>query len=236
MDAAIPSLDTPPRDVADDPAPDGVALVRGLLIGGALSLLFWLPLAAALADGPTDVPMPDEVPALSVDLIANPYDRDLYDHWIDEDGDCLDTRAELLVERSLLPDAVLFNDSGCTVRSGLWHDWYSGKVYVFASAIDVDHVVPLAEAHRSGAWGWDEDRRRAFANDPFNLLLVDDGLNQEKSDRGPEDWLPPNEGAVCLYISRWVAVKQRYRLSFDERETAALQRLGSKHDCLVDDR
>jgi hypothetical protein len=83
-----------------------------------------------------------------------PYERDTYDRegWGDFDGDCITTRHEILVTYSL--DPVLMDPSGCFVESGRWIDPYTGSEYTSASDVTIDHVVPLAEAHRSGAWRW----------------------------------------------------------------------------------
>ena len=54
--------------------------------------------------------------------------------------------------------------------------------------VDIDHVVPLANAWRSGASSasWRKADREAYANDPKVLLSVDDAANQAKGDKGPE--------------------------------------------------
>ena len=49
-----------------------------------------------------------------------PYDRDLYGGWIDADGDCQDTRQEVLIAESLIPARL--DSRGCRVVSGEWLD------------------------------------------------------------------------------------------------------------------
>ena len=94
-----------------------------------------------------------------------------------------------------------------------------------ASDFDIDHVVPLAHAHRHGAADWTRAQRRAFANDFDNLLAVDDSTNQSKSDQAPHEWLPPNKVYWCEYGKRWERVKDKYELGYSDRERMTLNQL-----------
>ena len=143
-------------------------------------------------------------------LIA-PYDRDDWQHWIDLDGDCQNARAELLISTSQVPVAYT-TSSNCTVATGKWFDPYTGLTFTLASDLDIDHVVPLAHAHRNGAALWSLERKKQFANDTINLLAVDDGTNQSKSDQAPDEWMPPRQTYWCKYVARWVKVKAKYGL------------------------
>ena len=81
------------------------------------------------------------------------YNRKDWPHWIDADGDCQNTRHELLIATSEAP--VQFkNNKRCTVRYGHWYGVYTGQTFTKASDLDIDHVVPLAHAHRHGAADW----------------------------------------------------------------------------------
>jgi len=115
--------------------------------------------------------------------------------------------------------------SGCKVTSGTWFDPYTAKTYTQPSDIDTDHVVPLANAWRSGASSWDDERRERYANDPEVLLSVEDNANQAKGDKGPEAWKPPNEEEWCDYAQRWIQIKAKYDLSVNEQEKAALDQM-----------
>jgi len=108
---------------------------------------------------------------------------------------------------------------GCRVSHGKWVGPYTGKEFTKASDLDIDHIVPLANAHRSGGAGWSWSKKRQFANDPLNLLAVDDGTNQAKSDKSPDQWKPPLRSYWCEYASRWKRVKSKYGLKsgVDER-------------------
>jgi hypothetical protein len=107
------------------------------------------------------------------------YNRGDGKHWIDHDGDCLDTRHELLLRESLT--AVTFKiNNNCKVEGGLWFGPILGKFFIEASDLDLDHVIPLKWAHSHGGWRWTAEQKQAFANDYENLILVDDGRNQSK--------------------------------------------------------
>ncbi len=144
------------------------------------------------------------------------YDRGLFVHWVDDDGDGCDTRCEVLAaeRRTDLP--------GLTVG---WLSIYDGYSTDSSSELDVDHVVALAEAWDSGAWAWDAGRRRAFANDlgdPRALIAVTASTNRSKSDRDPAEWQPPNRSAWCEFADAWIATKVRWGLTVDPAERNAL--------------
>ena len=91
----------------------------------------------------------------------------------DQDGDCQDTRQEVLIEESLIAPAL--DARGCRVIAGRWRDEYTGAVYTDPNDVEIDHRVPLANAHRSGGWAWDRSRKRDYANDlldPEHLVAV----------------------------------------------------------------
>src|SRR5690606_732849 len=95
--------------------------------------------------------------------------------------------------------------------------------HLSADGVQVDHLVPLAEAWDSGAWSWGPDQLDQFAGDIQNLWLMTSALNQAKSDADPAEWLPPAEAAVCDYVTAWIEVKAAYSLSVDQAERAALE-------------
>ena len=167
-------------------------------------------------------PLPAGVPVEP----ALPYDRSLYGGWADDDGDCQDTRQEVLIAESLVP--VALDGTGCRVIAGEWLDPYTGSTFTDPGDLDVDHFIPLAEAHRSGAATWDSARRRAFANNlrhPAALIAVSARANRSKGDRDPAGWLPPNEAYHCRYAQDWVAQKAAWQLSMDAVERRAVAEL-----------
>ena len=159
--------------------------------------------------------MPRDLPA---------YDRDEWRHWIDEDRDCQDTRQEVLIEEAV--SSVEYTDSDrCRVESGEWNGPYTGETFTNPRDLDVDHMVPLANAHRSGGWAWSEDRKRQYANDLYyggHLIAVQNSANRAKGADGPEEWRPPDEGYWCQYATDWIAIKNEWRLTATNTEAAAL--------------
>lgn len=152
------------------------------------------------------------------------YNRKDWPHWIDADKDCQNTRQELLIAASETP--VQFKNSRrCTVTQGRWYDVYTGKLFIRASDVDIDHIVPLAHAHKHGADNWTKAQRKVFANDFDNLLVVDDATNQSKSDKAPHEWLPPLRSYWCEYGKRWEKIKGKYGLWHSTQEKLALARL-----------
>ena len=152
-----------------------------------------------------------------------PYSRDAFGGWADSDGDCQNTRHELLIARSLQP--VELRPDGCLVLRGSWIDQYSSELQHQASEVDIDHLVPLKFAWDHGAWDWTADKMAQFANDPTNLVITQKSLNRSKGSNGPLNWLPPNEAIKCAYVNNFIVVMQLYSLSLNEYETLLLNEL-----------
>src|SRR6056297_1534309 len=76
------------------------------------------------------------------------YDRDLFPHWLDGSGDGCDTRREVLIRDSLTDVAV---GTRCSLDDGFWLSTYDGYSTPDPTELEIDHVVALAEAWRSGA-------------------------------------------------------------------------------------
>jgi hypothetical protein len=127
-----------------------------------------------------------------------PYDRILYRDWIRVEGTCRDVRAVVLI-RDAEPGTVFFTDPGeCRVGGGVWRDPYTGQTFSDPREIDIDHMVPLKNAHESGGWAGDPDRRRQSANNLTyrrHLLAVSGHANSAKGARSPDQWKPANTGS-----------------------------------------
>lgn len=143
------------------------------------------------------------------------YDRDDWPHWSYHGHGC-DTR-ELVLQRQG-QDVTIGED--CEVLSGTWVSQYDHATVTAPSDLDVDHIVPLAEAARSGAGDWTETQRETYANDLAVLVAVTASSNRSKGDSDPTDWLPEHD--QCGYLARWVAIKHRYALTADRVEADAI--------------
>ncbi len=170
------------------------------------------------------------LPKLAVSHERNAgYDRDKFPTWIDADHDGCDTRAEVLIRESLVQ---VKKKPGCLVVRGRWLSVFDQRRWRRASDVDIDHHVPLAEAWGSGARGWKSARRTAYANDlkyAHSLNAMTDNLNSSKGDRDPAQWLPPT--FRCKYVTWWMQVKYRWRLSVNRTEKRAIKRIVSVPKC-----
>ncbi|MFJ6511630.1 HNH endonuclease family protein [Streptomyces sp. NPDC091406] len=148
------------------------------------------------------------------------YSRDKFPHWITQSGAC-DTR-EVVLKRD---GTNVQQNSSCQATSGSWYSTYDGATWSAASDVDIDHMVPLAEAWRSGASSWTNAQRQSFANDLTRpqLIAVTDNVNQSKGDKDPAEWMPPSSSYKCTYVRAWVHVKKHYNLTVDSAEKSALQ-------------
>jgi hypothetical protein len=165
---------------------------------------------------------------------SSAYDRALFEHWIDADGNGCDTRQEVLISESQVP--VTYG-SGCTVTAGQWYSYYDGATWTNPSDVDIDHLVPLEEAWGSGAYRWTPELRKAYANDldwSRSLDAVTDNVNQSKGSQDPSTWMPVGsvgDAAKCDYAIDWITVKWRWNLTVDSSEQAALNSVISGTNC-----
>ncbi len=154
-------------------------------------------------------------------LSSSKYNRKNWPHWIDVDRDCQNTRAEILIRDSV--ELVKFKrNKGCNVSWGKWIGPYTGITFTKASDIDIDHIVPLSHAHKTGGANWSRSKKREFANDFENLIAVDDSTNQAKGAKSPARWKPPLKEYWCEYARRWKYIKNKYGLSLSKPETLSL--------------
>ncbi|MCG5217044.1 HNH endonuclease family protein [Streptosporangium sp. KLBMP 9127] len=118
-------------------------------------------------------------------------------------------------------------NAACHPVKGRWYSPYDGKWLKSERHVDVDHLVPLAYAWRSGASKWSQARRRAFANDLTRpeLITVSHSANIAKGGQGPQSWRPPRRSHWCRYATSWITVKRHYRLLVTRREKAALHNM-----------
>ncbi len=158
------------------------------------------------------------------------YDRDLFRHWIDADGDGCDTRREVLIAEAVTAPTV---GGGCVLSGGVWVSRYDAETETGSGrGFDIDHLVPLKEAWESGAHSWDSQDRERFANDlgyEHSLVGVSAGSNRSKGAQDPTTWLPPEVSQRCWYTAAWIHVKVRWGLSVDPAEADTLRDIIS--DC-----
>jgi hypothetical protein len=151
------------------------------------------------------------------------YDRDLFPHWRDDDGNGCDARDDVLVAQDRSGNLT---DADCdAAMTGEWVSMYDAETVTDSGDIDIDHFVPLKEAWGSGAVDWTTEDRQAYANwqeNAWHLIAVTASSNRSKSDQDPAEWMPVDETVWCAYIWAWVEVKTEWALSVDEAEKAAL--------------
>ncbi|OLT30080.1 hypothetical protein BJF83_08865 [Nocardiopsis sp. CNR-923] len=149
------------------------------------------------------------------------YDRSLFPHWDTGVQDDCTTRQAVLLRAG---EAVEV-DEDCQPVSGTWYSVYDGETLTEAGDLDIDHMVPLNEAWRSGAATWATEERRRFANDLDGpqLWAVSASSNRSKGDADPSDWLPPLESFHCEYTAHWIEVKHTWNLAVDPDEEEALR-------------
>lgn len=152
------------------------------------------------------------------------YNRGDWRHWSDDDGDCQNIRHEVLQDETL--EAVTFTtSSNCYVDTGKWFGVYTGEYYNSASELDVDHFVPLKNAHDSGGYDWSLTTKKQYANyleDSDHLIAVQSGANRSKSASGPESWKPKNTEYWCEYAYDWIRIKHTWGLTVTQEEWDAL--------------
>lgn len=158
---------------------------------------------------------------LSEPLYSQMYERASWRHWIDQDGDCQNTRAEVLISNSIKP-VVFGGYKKCVVIGGAWYDFYSGETLSNPTMIDIDHIVSLKFAHGHGGDKWSRSEKMSFANDLQNLAITSKSINRRKGDKSPGEWRLPNLKISCRYTKRFKAVVEMYGLQLIAAEKRAL--------------
>ena len=197
-------------------------MARGL---AALSLALTPIVTSAPAQAADVQLLADAVTKLQVaDESRTGYDRSKFKHWNggEDSSDGCNTRNEVLLSEAVEAPTVA---AGCKLSGGLWTSYYDGQEVNDPSKLDIDHMVPLAEAWDSGASAWTPARREAYANDQgatTSLVAVTARSNRSKADQDPREWMPPLPEAHCRYVSEWVGTKLRWGLAADRAEVDAL--------------
>ena len=184
------------------------------------------PTPTAAATTPASTPTPMATTTLVITVAEIPpdiqeYKRSEWKHWLDEDGDCQDARQEVLIEESLVP-VIFETDKECRVAGGRWYGAFTGAFVEDPGDLDIDHLVPLKNAHNSGGWRWDAAKKEQYANDledKDHLIAVTAGANRSKGAKGPEEWAPPDLDYWCEYATDWAEVKYRWLLTMTARES-----------------
>ncbi|MFJ7063532.1 HNH endonuclease family protein [Streptomyces microflavus] len=205
-------------------------MIKNLLRGFSAFSLALVPLLsspAALAAPTAEVTtLADAVGLVKVtEEDRTGYTRTKFKHWNsgDDSSDGCNTRNEVLLAEAVVAPTV---GAGCKLTGGSWTSYYDGQEVTSAGSLDIDHMVPLAEAWDSGASAWSASRREAYANDQgsaVSLVAVTARSNRQKSDQDPADWMPSSPEAQCRYVGEWVSTKLRWGLTADDRELEALK-------------
>lgn len=203
--------------------------------GGDVAVWFLLVVALVLMGGgvaidwdnigdyfeiPVEVPEMEDVPVAGAPIGG--YDRDAFGKaWEDVDNNKCDTRNDIL-QRDLTHKTL---DGDCIVLTGELNDPYTGKIIKFkrgqdtSSAVQIDHIVPLSYAWKYGdAGSWSADKRKQFANDPANLIAVDGPTNGRKSDKGPSEFMPPDDSYHCDYTKQFIGVVHKYDIKVTQAD------------------
>ncbi|WP_189845339.1 HNH endonuclease family protein [Streptomyces umbrinus] len=204
-------------------------MIKNVPRGLAAAALVVLPLAAAPpVHAAETVDLATAVDRLPQAIESREgYQRTSFKHWnagINPTDGC-NTRAEVLLSEAVDAPEI---GAGCRLTGGRWWSYYDAMWVTAASGLDIDHMVPLAEAWDSGASGWTPQRREAYANDQdaeTSLVAVTARSNRSKSDQDPADWMPPalDDAVRCQYAAEWVGTKLRWGLAADDTELAALR-------------
>ncbi|WP_416394460.1 MULTISPECIES: HNH endonuclease family protein [unclassified Curtobacterium] len=184
--------------------------------------------AAARADAATAraqlgaLPVKGKAPATGYDRVA-----DFGTAWLDVDHNGCDTRNDVLAR-----DLTAISRQGpCRVLSGTLVSPYTGARIDFvrgnttSTLVQIDHVVALENAWRTGAQQLSQQEREALANDPENLFAVDGHSNSQKRSGDAATWLPADKAFRCTYVEHQVSVKSSYRLWVTPAERDAMTRI-----------
>ena len=165
---------------------------------------------------------------------ANGYSREkVGSGWRDLDGNGCDTRDDVLKNNA----RKYAKFDGCEMTSGTIYDYYNGKLLKYSKEIDsgggiqIDHIVPLANAWASGGNGWSENEWVEYYNDETVLIPTASSTNISKGDKDITKWKPNNTNFICAYATRQIQIKVKYNLTVTKDEKAEFQRILDQ-DCV----
>lgn len=168
-----------------------------------------------------EIPIDDKI----LDIINKPpmddYERELFDPGIGVRLNGQPSIREQVLARDSLVPVVVFNSK---IVSGQWTCPYTNKQMTLPSEIEIDHIVPLAEAWISGAKNWNNSKRSSFSRDIDNLISVSSAANQQKGAKGPDKWLPAITTVRAWYIQRWAYTKVKWNLGMSQEEILAMSK------------
>ncbi|QTD95729.1 HNH endonuclease family protein [Streptomyces cyanogenus] len=188
-------------------------------------VLIGVSAAPALAEPPAPPSTATARQELAALTVAAPhsmdgYARDKFDIWSSQPGGCTTRQTVLARDGKDVQD----KPGSCQPASGSWYSIYDETTVTDVTKATIDHMVPLAEAWRSGADNWSADQRKAFGNDLKDpqLLIASEASNTSKSDSGPADWKPANHGFWCTYAKDYTHIKSVWKLTTTDAEKTAL--------------
>jgi hypothetical protein len=198
-----------------------------VVLAGCVVISLAIPAARnSAAAAPTSGPPTVSTRLLLGKLTVGPtyhsgYVRTKFELWTAHPDGC-DTREKVLIRDAVVTPHI---GAGCYLTGGKWRSPYDGVTTRNPTDVQVDHMVPLAAAWGAGAWRWTAATRRDFANDlgtRYDLLAVSAHSNESKSDKAPDQWLPPNASFDCHYMADYTAVLWRWRLAISPTQKAFL--------------
>jgi hypothetical protein len=203
-----------------------------------LTIAFTLALLSAAGDAGAQQPAHDAVTVLNTLPIKGRapktgYSRAMFGSGWGRDPETGCDMRNTILQRDLVGEYTGTRANNCTVEIGKLIDPYSGTELwlergVTSNDIQIDHVVSLSNAWQTGAFGWTDSKRVAFANDPLNLLAVAGHLNAQKGDGDAATWQPPRRAYRCEFVARQIAVKGKYALWVTPPEADAMKRILAK--------
>ncbi|MBL1090006.1 MULTISPECIES: GmrSD restriction endonuclease domain-containing protein [Streptomyces] len=199
-------------------------------LSAASVTLVGLTAAPALAEPPAPPSTATARAELAALTVAPPhsmdgYARDKFDIWAKQPDGCTTRQDVLARDGKNVGDRNVVDTSGnCQPSSGSWYSAYDDTTVTDVAQATIDHMVPLAEAWRSGADSWSADQRKAFGNDLKDpqLLIASESSNSSKSDSGPADWKPTNHAFWCTYAKDYTHIKSIWKLTTTDKEKTAL--------------
>lgn len=189
---------------AEPPAPDATT-------GAVVPIT--LPPSASV-----DVEPPPELETLAKLTVSDArpggYKRDLFGPaWADVDHNGCNQRQDTIMRDTGATREKRDGSCYANMSGHPYVDPYTGLTLTTPAQIQIDHVVSLGDAWRSGANVWTTEQRKAYANDLDVLWAVQGAENERKSDKSPDQWLPPSTEHRCDFERRYVSVKIKYGLT-----------------------